>query len=134
MAQRTKRTGKRNRKKNEVRVGFPSPLAAVLCSVAAISFVYLWLCSRCEGLGRDITHLEKEKRAIQGRVLNEECKWSNLKAPRSMEALLKKHRLVMTLPDEAKVVRVRAATALAETEAPRSGRQFAQQQGVVMND
>ena len=106
---RTKRRSKRNRKKSEARVSVPSPLVGILVTVAMLSLAYLWLCGRCDALGKEITRLEKKVAERHGRRLNEEYKWSNMKSPGNMERLLKKHNLVMTLPNEADVIRVRAS-------------------------
>jgi hypothetical protein len=135
MTRGRKRRGKRNRKKHEVRVSFPCPLAAILLTVATLSLAYLWLCGRCDAMGKDLTALEERKEEVRRRVLNEEFKWTNLKAPRSMRVLLQKHNLVMMLPGEEKVVRVKASVWDMHTMPDEAGlSQYAQQPGVFAND
>jgi hypothetical protein len=129
------RKGRANRKKHEARVGFPSPLAALLVVVALLSLVYLWLCGRCEGLGKDLARLERQKEELVARVMNEEYKWTQSKAPANMERLLAHHKLVMILPPERDVVRVRRAQLPLEVaEQQVTGRQYAQRRGTFVHD
>jgi hypothetical protein len=116
---------KKNRKKNSSGFIFPAPLAVVLTLLMVLSLSYLWLCSRCEGLGVRIKKLEQKRAEIHNRVLNEEYKWSNLKSPRNIEMFLQQHNLVMAWPDESHIVRIRRDAALAAT-ASSLPRQFAQ--------
>lgn len=135
MARRTKRRGRKNRKRHEARVGFPSPLAAVLVSFAVLSLVYLWLCGRCDALGKSLTRLEDRKEDLHGRMLNEEYKWSNMKSPRRMEELLLRHHLIMSLPAEGRIIRVRPSKGGQELAPAAGTQQFAQGgDGVYMND
>ncbi len=128
--------GRRNRKKNEVKVVFPSPLAAILVAAACLSLAYLWFCGRCDALGKEMTRLERRLEEVQGRVLNEEFKWTNMRAPGNMENLLARHRLVMRLPGEQEVIRVRASAPLVGPSVPSSETpaQYAQRAGAFMHD
>jgi hypothetical protein len=101
MAQRRKR---RNRKKRVDGFIFPGSFAGVLvfASVAALS--YLWLCSRCEGLGREIKVLETQKTELQKKFLNEEYKWMRLKSPKSIEDSLARCGISMTWPRQDQVM------------------------------
>ena len=129
------RRRKKNKKKNVRAVGFPSPLAAILVSVGLLSLVHLWLCGRCEALGKEITTLEKRKIEAHRRALNEQYKWSNMKSPQNMERLLKRHHLEMRLPNESFVVRVRTSVLdLATGTTKPSHQQFARNVGAPMND
>ena len=109
---------------------FPSPIAAVIFVAAVLALMFLWFDGRCESLGGDLAGLEKTLEKLEGRLLNEEHKWTNMKSPRNMEYLLMKHKLVMTLPGENEVIRVRALADV-EHETPE---QYAQKAGAYMND
>ncbi|MBT3194135.1 MAG: hypothetical protein HN341_16445 [Verrucomicrobia bacterium] len=93
-----KRRKRRNRKKRVDGFIFPGSFAGVLvfASVAALS--YLWLCSRCEELGRGIKTLEKQKVELTKKFLNEEYKWMRLKSPKSIEDSLARCGISMTWP------------------------------------
>ncbi len=95
MAKRRKR---RNRKKRVDGFIFPGSFAGVLvfASVAALS--YLWLCSRCEELGREIKTLETQQVELTKKFLNEEYKWMRLKSPKSIEDSLARCGITMTWP------------------------------------
>jgi hypothetical protein len=105
----------KNRRKNKLRVRsrkpgvrgvFPGTLFAILLVVASFALTYLYLCSRCDALGKKINELEKTRDALRREVVTEQFKWSNLTSPKSMEELLKKHGLIMTWPSEDSVVRL----------------------------
>jgi hypothetical protein len=124
----------RNRlKRNKAAEGvFPTVFAGVLLAATGTSLGYLWLCGRCEDLGRRIKQLEQQKSQIERRVVNEEYKWSNMTSPQNMEKLLQTHRLEMVWPSEKKVVRIQRAPAAEAADAMSS--QFAQQGSDVMHD
>lgn len=127
---KTRGRGRRNRRKHEARVVFPSPVAAVIFVVAALALMYLWFDGRCESLGSTLSGMEKKLEKLDRRLLNEEFKWTNMKTPRNMEYLLLKHKLVMTLPGESDVIRVHA---MADDE-QKEPTQYAQKAGAYMND
>lgn len=102
-----KKKRRKTSRKAEVRIPFPMLLANILVFVAVFGLSYVWLCARCDTLGREINHLEGVRRAARLRVINEQDRWSNLLAPANLERALKRHRLAMTLPDERQIVRVR---------------------------
>jgi len=106
----------RNRRKNKLRVRsrkpgvhsiFPGTLFGVLVTMAIFAMGYLYLCGRCDALGKKINQLEKNRDNLRREIVNEEFKWSNMTSPESMEKLLKKHDLIMTWPSEDSVVRLR---------------------------
>lgn len=106
----------KNRRKNKLRVRsrkpgvrgvFPGTLFAILLVLATFALTYLYLCGRCDALGKRINELEKIRDGLRRDVATEEFKWSNLTSPQNMEALLKKHGLTMTWPSEDSVVRLR---------------------------
>ena len=85
---------------------FPTVLAVVLLGATTTALGYLWLCGRCEDMGRRIKALEQEKTQIERRVVNEEYKWSNMTSPQNMQRLLEAHGLTMTWPLEKNVIRI----------------------------
>ena len=101
---------KKNRKRQPAQVVFPAPLAAVLVVAALLALSYLWLCGRCENLGREIRDLERSLSAVRVRAQTEAYKWSNLTSPRRFEEILHRHGLDMTWPEESRVVRLRASS------------------------
>lgn len=103
-----KKNQKRKNRKTQARIPFPRMLANVLVFVAVSGLSYVWLCARCDMLGQDIKHLETVQRETRLRLINEQDRWSNLLAPANFERTLKRHRLVMQLPDERQIVRVRS--------------------------
>ncbi|NCC50789.1 MAG: hypothetical protein EOM20_06175 [Spartobacteria bacterium] len=103
MARNTRR--KQNKKKQtEKRHVFPVPLAGILVLAAVLSLTYLWLCGRCDSLGRRIKVLEKSCAEARKLRYNEEYKWANMKNPRNIERALKQHHLDMTWPDRRRVI------------------------------
>jgi hypothetical protein len=106
----------KNRRKNKLRVRsrkpgvrgvFPGTLFGVLLLLAIFALSYLYLCGRCDALGKKINALEKTRDNLRREIVNEEFKWSNMTSPKSMEELLLKHGLTMTWPSEDSVVRLR---------------------------
>jgi hypothetical protein len=123
----------RNRlKRNKSSEGvFPTVLAGVLLAATGTSLGYLWVCGRCEDLGRRIKLLEQQKAQIERRVVNEEYKWSNMTSPQNMEKLLQAHKLEMVWPKEKSVVRIHRAP---HAEPAQAEPQFAQTLDSVMHD
>ena len=97
---------KKKMKKNQVQVPFPVLLANVLVLVAVLGLSYMWLCSRCDALGKDIKSKERELAAVQKRLVNEQDRWSNITSPANLKRAIKKHHLDMVMPREAQIVRV----------------------------
>ncbi len=118
------RNRKRNYRKNVAYKVFPGWLAVVLVAGGSLALGYLWLCGRCDALGRRIKDLEQKKIALHRQVANEEFKWSNMTTFENMEKLLKQHHLVMEWPREKSVVRVRRPDTVALDA--RSARDLAQ--------
>lgn len=128
------RRRKKNRRKDPKGIVFPRSLAGILGFAVVVALSYLWFCDRCDALGIQIKALEGRKLEMHRRVLNEEYKWSNMRSPRNIENLLQRFNLVMTWPEEQRVIRMKYRP---EPEPARvaSGRhEFAQYTGVVRND
>jgi hypothetical protein len=124
-------SNKVNRKKNRREAFLPAPFALVLAAGGLLALSYLWLGGRCDALGRRIKLLEEQKEDLHRRVVAEQVKWSNAKSPAQIEQLLKRHRLVMSWPDEARVIRIRRPTEEPATSGvPAAARQLAQRSGL----
>lgn len=82
----------------------PVPLVALLVVVGAVSLVYLWLCSRCEGLAREIQQMERQNEELQRRAVNEHYKWLNLHSLREVQTALVRHGIQMDWPDGRRVI------------------------------
>lgn len=98
---------KKKMKKNQVQVPFPVLLANVLVLVAVLGLSYMWLCSRCDALGKEIKGKERELAAAQKRLVNEQDRWSYITSPANLERAIKKHNLNMVMQRESQVIRVR---------------------------
>lgn len=98
---------KKKMKKNQVQVPFPVLLANVLVLVAVLGLSYMWLCSRCDALGKDIKRKEKELVAVQKRLVHAQDRWSYNTSPANLKRAIKKHRLDMIMPRETQIIRVR---------------------------
>ncbi|MDF7825727.1 hypothetical protein P4B35_16990 [Pontiellaceae bacterium B12227] len=101
-----RKTTKKKMKKNQVQVPFPVLLANVLVLVAVLGLSYMWLCSRCDALGKDIKNKEAELAAAQKRLVNEQDRWSSITSPANLERAIGKYNLAMSMPRESQVLRV----------------------------
>lgn len=101
-----KRSSKTKSKKKQARVPFPSMLAYMLVAVTVLGLSYVWVCTRCDALGKEIKRKEAELAAAQKRLVNEQDRWSSITSPANLERAIRKHRLAMTMPKENQVVRV----------------------------
>ena len=105
MAARRKKSRKKT-KKNQVQVLFPVVLANVLVLVAVLGLSYMWLCSRCDALGREIKKKEDELIAARKRLVTEQDLWSSMTSPLNLQRAIRKHNLDMEMPREKQVVKV----------------------------
>ena len=101
-----KRKTKKKMKRHQAQVPFPVLLANILVLVAVLGLSYMWLCSRCDALGKGIKRKEAELAAAQKRLVNEQDRWSSITSPANLERAIRKHRLGMSMPREDQVVRV----------------------------
>ena len=102
----TKRKTKKKSKKNQVQVPFPVVLANVLVLVAVLGLSYMWLCSRCDALGKEIKRKEAELNAAQKRLVNEQDRWSSITSPGNLQRAIRQYKLDMSMPGEDQVTRV----------------------------
>jgi hypothetical protein len=105
MAAKRKKSRKKT-KKNQVQVPFPVVLANVLVLVAVLGLSYMWLCSRCDALGREINRLEVKLTAAQKRLVNEQDRWSSITSPLNLKRAIRKHGLNMEMPEQKQVMKV----------------------------
>jgi len=101
-----RRSSRKKTKKNQVQVPFPVVLANVLVLVAVLGLSYMWLCSRCDALGREIKNKEAELAKAQKRLVNEQDRWSSITSPLNLQRAIRKHGLDMVMPEEKQVVKV----------------------------
>ena len=101
-----RKSSRKKTKKNQVQVPFPVVLANVLVLVAVLGLSYMWLCSMCDALGRQIKDLEDDYAAAQKRLVNEQDRWSSITSPLNLQRAIRKHGLDMEMPREKQVVKV----------------------------
>ena len=102
-----RKSNRKKTKKNQVQVPFPVVLANVLVLVAVLGLSYMWLCSRCDALGREIKTKEGELAAAQKRLVNEQDRWSSITSPLNLQRAIRRHGLEMRMPSEKQVLKVR---------------------------
>ena len=108
-ARNTKRKTSKKRKqtkKQQVQVPFPVVLANVLVLVAVLGLSYMWLCSRCHALGKEIKVKERELRDANKRLSQEQGRWTKITSYNNLERAIKEHGLGMAMPDERRVVKI----------------------------
>jgi len=97
---------KKKMKKNQVQVPFPVLLANILVLVAVLGLSYMWLCSRCDALGKDIKDKERDLAiALKDRENEQEC-WTLLTSPDNLEQAIETHGLDMVWPHDKQIVNV----------------------------
>ena len=99
-----RKRSKRNRKKRVNGSVFPTHLAGVIIFGAMLAIGYIFLCTRCDGLGKEIKVLEKEYAQLNKKFMNEEYKWVSMKAPGNIEEALVRYGIEMTWPRRDQVV------------------------------
>jgi len=97
---------KKKMKKNQVQVPFPVLLANILVLVAVLGLSYMWLCSQCDALGKEIKEKEAELAVAKKEFANEQKQWTSITSPINLKRAIKKHRLDMVMPRENQIVRV----------------------------
>ena len=93
-------------KKRQARVPFPVLLANVLVLVAVLGLSYMWLCSRCDALGSDIKGKERKLISARKRLVNEQDRWSAVKAPQNIIGAIERHGLAMKMHHSSQIVEV----------------------------
>ncbi|NNJ70845.1 MAG: hypothetical protein HKP10_06095 [Kiritimatiellales bacterium] len=101
-----RKSRKKRKKKNQVQVPFPALLANVLVLVAVLGLSYMWLCSRCDALGKEIKSKEHELNRVNKRLDIERNRWSMITSPPNLKAAIVKHRLDMVMPRESQIIKV----------------------------
>lgn len=95
---------RKNRKKTINGYSHPAPFVGIVIIVVLTALVYSYLVYSCQLLGNDITEMEKKRKELKKRYLNEECRWMEEKAPAKITAALRKYNIVMTWPTAKQVV------------------------------
>ena len=93
-------------KRQQARVPFPTLLATVLVLVTALGLSYMWLCSQCDMLGRQINLKEKELIVARKRLVNEQDRWSAVKAPQNIIYAIAQHKLEMSMHKNSQIVEI----------------------------
>lgn len=101
-----RKSSRKKTKKNQVQVPFPVVLANVLVLVAVLGLSYMWLCSRCDALGREIKNKEAELAAANKRLVNEQDRWSSITSPLNLKRAIRRHGLNMEMPGQKQVFKV----------------------------
>ena len=96
------------RRRQEVRVPFPTILVCVLTLSVVIGAGYMSINIRCSGLGKQIKLQEHALVEAQKRLMVEQDKWSSRTAPINLERALAYHGLKMEMPQSRQVVRIEA--------------------------
>jgi hypothetical protein len=78
----------------------------VLVLVAVLGLSYMWLCARCDALGREIKAKESELATAQKRCNNEQERWSIMTSPSNLRRAIQKFELDMQMPKESQVVKM----------------------------
>lgn len=88
------------------------PVASVIVGLAIVGLMYVWLNCRCEAVGKEIQQLEREKAELTKKQNAEQYRWTQMKAPRNVEQVLRQRGLQMDWPNSTQVVHL-SPTALA---------------------
>lgn len=101
-----KRRNSKKKKKNQVQVPFPVLLANVLVLVTVLGLSYMWLCARCDALGREIKTKEAELVSAQKRLASEQDHWSSVTSPLNLQRAIHRFGLEMEMPKESQIVKM----------------------------
>lgn len=104
-----------NRKRNNGFL-FPPQLALVFALLAIFALGYLGLCSRCEGLNREVKRIEENRAELRRRVVNEQYKWANQTSLSRIEAKLAEFKLDMSFPPSSRIVHLDHPVQLADLD------------------
>ena len=101
-----KSNNSRANQKAEVRVPFPMLLANVLVAVAVLGLSYIWLCARCDALGKQIKQAEVELERAQKQTRMEQERWAALTTPSKLRAAINRFDLDMVMPSDSQIVKL----------------------------
>ena len=104
MAKRGK--GRSQKKHHDVRVPVPVALIGVLVFVVIVGLSYMWICARCEHLGKEIKRREQVLAQARKRCKNERNRWAYLTSPSNLRKAIKRCGFEMSTPHENQIVRV----------------------------
>ena len=101
-----KKSRKRKNRKQSAQVPFPTVLANVLVLVVVIGLSYIWLCSRCDTVGKEIKtkeyELVKAKKSLERQIHI----WEVTKTPVNLKRAINKHRLKMEIAKSAQCMEI----------------------------
>ena len=84
----------------------PQPFAR-LTIVACLALCYLWICGRCEALGREIKELERTHGEAVQRLGMEQAKWARMYTLDGVKTALRRFDTEMKLPRRDQIVYIR---------------------------
>ncbi|MFO7870412.1 MAG: hypothetical protein R6V03_03155 [Kiritimatiellia bacterium] len=88
---------RRNRKKTDG-FAFPARFTGLVICLSVVALAYVWLCCRCEAVGKEIKELERENGELRQRYTSEVSRWARMISPRNMELVLARNNLRMHWP------------------------------------
>ena len=100
------RRRRKNRKKQAQGFVFPMPLALFLVMATVTSMAYLWMHGRCEAAGQRIVQLERQEQQTRQRALDEELKWTRMRALPRVVAAVERHGLNMSWATSDRIVQL----------------------------
>jgi hypothetical protein len=84
------------------------PVASTIVALAAAGLMYVWLDCSCQMVGKEIQKLEREKAELVKKQSSEQFRWTQMKAPRNVEQVMRQHNMKMDWPSSVQVVHLSA--------------------------
>ncbi len=97
---------RKNRKRTQQKGLSLTPIATPIIIVASMIVVVSGLNSRYQALGQEISDLESERKGLLQELRQVESRWARMMFPHRIEAALKRHRIHMIWPEDARIVRL----------------------------
>ena len=90
------------------------PVASMIVALAGVGLMYVWLDCRCRAVGKEIQKLEQEKTELMKKQSSEQFRWTQMKAPRNVEHVMRQRNMQMDWPKSAQVVHLPATAPVAD--------------------
>lgn len=97
---------RRNKKKLETRI-VPMFLVGLVVMGVTFALCWVWLDCRCDAVGEQLESLERANAELNRTLLHEQCRWTRVKAPASIDEALIRHRVSMAWPRRDQIVWLR---------------------------
>ncbi len=98
--------GSGSRRLRSQRPSLPGVAVGLITLVVTLAVFYLWLQLRCDAIGRQMKDLEVRQAQLNKALLNEEIRWTRMKAPANLECALLRHGIRMAWPRPDQIVRL----------------------------